>query len=118
MQGQLLFLPSAWWHEVDTSPSDHHPTPSLDEGGALLDHRALSINFWFRAEWPRQTLRLVEREVEDLDLELRGPALRQLGFELAQRGRLDAAALLQRSLNFEADKEAAATLAALRARFG
>jgi hypothetical protein len=40
--GEMLYLPSAWWHEVTSEA----------EGG-----RSLSLNFWFRAEWPSSTLR-------------------------------------------------------------
>ena len=40
--GEMLYLPSAWWHEV---------TSEAEAG------RSLSLNFWFRAEWPRSTLR-------------------------------------------------------------
>eukprot|EP00966_Prymnesium_polylepis_P055593 1285796-Prymnesium_polylepis.1 len=116
-EGEMLFLPSGWWHEVDTEGG---ATSSAGRGnGDDALGRSLSINFWFRAEWPRETLRLAEREVEDLERPLRAPALRQLGLDLAQRGRAaDASALLQRSLELEPDQEVAAVLQTLRARFG
>lgn len=115
-QGEMLFLPSAWWHEVDTFASEMpSSSPSPSPTG-----RALSINFWFRAEWPTTTLRQLEAEIDHLDPRSRAPALRQLGFDLAQRGRaFEASALLQRALTLApGDAEAGEALAGLRARFG
>ena len=101
----MLFLPSAWWHEVESHAA---------EG------RSLSLNWWFRAEWPRQTLRTVAAEVPDLALAQRAPAYRQLGLELAQRGRVhDAAPLLRRALDLEPGDDVTTTaLEMLRMRFG
>ena len=66
--GEMLYLPSAWWHEV---------TSEGDAG------RSLSLNFWFRAEWPRGTLRHLTAEAAALRPPLRASAYRQLGTELA-----------------------------------
>ena len=108
-EGEMLFLPSAWWHEVESH---------------AVEGRSLSLNWWFKAEWPRKTLHAVSAEVEapggHLAPTQRAPAYRQLGVELAQRGRAhDAAPLLRRALDLEPGDDVANTaLEMLRARFG
>ena len=101
----MLYLPSAWWHEV---------TSEGDAG------RSLSLNFWFRAEWPRGTLRHLTAEAAALRPPLRASAYRQLGTELAQRGRgPEAMALLRVAAELEPrDADAAAMLATLERQFG
>ena len=103
--GEMLYLPSAWWHEV---------TSEGDAG------RSLSLNFWFRAEWPRGTLRHLTAEAAALRPPLRASAYRQLGTELAQRGRgPEAMALLRVAAELEPrDADAAAMLATLERQFG
>ena len=107
--GEMLYLPSAWWHEVDSVAA---PGGGGDGGGG----RSLSLNWWFRAEWPRGTLRHLTAEAERLPRAERAHAYRQLGLDLAQRGRAhDAAALLRRAVELApADGDAAAALALLQ----